>query len=604
MQNTLQAQLFEKNLESPTQHYNDGQMKEKLNVFVPLETTDSMSENQLKNSLEQKRKFSQIEEESVMQESPHNIRKKISPDKLKTSEKSIQTTKSSKKSEVVSILEENTLKPWWNPLSLEISKNLSSVTKTDLQDLDMTSLNTYAKSLSAPSWFSSKMNATLQNKILPTTYLPSLQYSLRSTMDSEQETRSEKEKSPKKPKLKKNGDPVKTKAPAQKCMKIKLYPSKDEREILNQWMGASRWTYNQCLDGIKEHGVKKNKKDLRAYCINKDSDLCKANPWCQTIPYDIRDEGLVDLLKAYKTCYTSKKKFEIRFKTKKDGRDSIVIHSKHYKHKKGPYAFISKMKSAEPLPKELDYDARLTKDHLNEYWLCIPILFPVRVLDIQENLNRQNRAAAIDPGVRTFATIYDTDGKTLEVGKNDIGRIYRLGLVVDKLQSQWDREETNHKKRYHLKRAAKQIRKKIKNLVKDVHCKLIKYLCLNYELVLLPVFETQGMVSKKNGKQRKISSKTARAIITWSHFTFRHRLLNKVKEYPLCRVKLVTEEYTSKTCGSCGKLNDSLGSKKDFVCAHCNYKADRDLNAARNILIKSLQEALIVPLGPTPFMET
>jgi len=296
-----------------------------------------------------------------------------------------------------------------------------------------------------------------------------------------------------------------------------------------------------------------------------------------------------DLLKAYKTCFASKKFFFMKFKKKKDGKDSIVIHCKHYKHKKGPYAMISKMESTEPLPQTMEYDSRLTRDHLNQYWLCIPIRFHVRSLDNQEILNRKGRIAAIDPGVRTFATIYDTSGKTLEVGKNDIGRIYRLGHAVDKLQSKWSQRETKHKERYHLKRAARRIRRKIKNLVKDVHCKLIKYLCLNYEVVLLPKFETNGMVSKK---KRKIRSKTARAIITWSHFTFRERLLNKVKEYPGCKVKLVTEEYTSKTCGSCGKLNTSLGSKKNFVCPFCDYKADRDLNAARNILIKSLQETL------------
>jgi putative transposase len=301
---------------------------------------------------------------------------------------------------------------------------------------------------------------------------------------------------------------------------------------------------------------------LRAYCINNDSELISKNKWCTEIPTDGRDGAMQDLLDAYKTCFASKKRFFMKFKKKKDKKDSIVIHSKHYKHKTGKYSFISKMKSAEPLP-QLDYDSRLTRDHLNQYWLCIPIRFPVKSLDSQETLNRKGRIAAIDPGVRTFATIYDTNGRTLEVGKNDIGRIYRLGYAVDKLQSKWSQKGVRHKERYHLKKAAKRIRRKFKDLVKDVHCKLIKYLCLNYEVVLLPRFETKGMVSKK---KRKIRSKTARAIITWSHFRFRERLLSKVKEYPECRVKLVTEEYTSKTCGSCGKLNASLGSKKNFVC--------------------------------------
>ena len=92
--------------------------------------------------------------------------------------------------------------------------------------------------------------------------------------------------------------------------------------------------------------------------------------------------------------------------------------------------------------------------------------------------------------------------------------------------------------------------------------------------------------------KRKINSKTARNIITWSHFTFRQRLLHKIREYPNVKLKIVTEEFTSKTCGKCGTLNPNLGSNKEFICGSCNYKSDRDLNAARNIFIKSLEELI------------
>src|SRR5690349_20541036 len=132
-------------------------------------------------------------------------------------------------------------------------------------------------------------------------------------------------------------------------------------------MGATRWTYNQCLDGIKNKSIKKNKKDLRAYCVNKTSDLICKNEWCNEIPYDIRDEGMNDLLKAFKTCFAKKEKFEIKFKSKKDEKNSIVIHFKHYKHKKRPYSMISKMKFFEKIPNFLNYDLRLIKDQLNQY---------------------------------------------------------------------------------------------------------------------------------------------------------------------------------------------------------------------------------------------
>jgi putative transposase len=46
--------------------------------------------------------------------------------------------------------------------------------------------------------------------------------------------------------------------------------------------------------------------------------------------------------------------------------------------------------------------------------------------------------------------------------------------------------------------------------------------------------------------------------------------------------------YTSKTCGCCGKINKSLGSKKTFACPNCKFTIDRDINGARNIMLKVL----------------
>ena len=50
------------------------------------------------------------------------------------------------------------------------------------------------------------------------------------------------------------------------------------------------------------------------------------------------------------------------------------------------------------------------------------------------------------------------------------------------------------------------------------------------------------------------------------------------------------EDYTSKTCGQCGALNEKLAGKKVFDCPQedCDYKAGRDTSAARNILLRYL----------------
>ena len=131
----------------------------------------------------------------------------------------------------------------------------------------------------------------------------------------------------------------------------------------------------------------------------------------------------------------------------------------------------------------------------------------------------------------------------------------------------------------------RRIYEKIHCLIDDCHHKFSSWLCQNYRIILLPEFKTQEMV--KRGK-RRIRSKTARMMLTWSHFRFRQFLLHKVREYPWCRVIICTEEYTSKTCGCCGHIHRKLGGSKVFRCPSCAAELDRDINGARNILLRYL----------------
>lgn len=45
-----------------------------------------------------------------------------------------------------------------------------------------------------------------------------------------------------------------------KCIWIRLYPNKEQREKLRKWIGTTLWTYNRCLHGITKENVKRTKK--------------------------------------------------------------------------------------------------------------------------------------------------------------------------------------------------------------------------------------------------------------------------------------------------------------------------------------------------------
>jgi putative transposase len=367
--------------------------------------------------------------------------------------------------------------------------------------------------------------------------------------------------------------------------KVQLYPTQTQRETLNKWFGTARWTYNRCVTAVKE-GEPRNKKCLRAKCVNNVNFETEFT-WVKEVPYDIRDEAMNDLLKAYKCNFGAKrKKFDIRLKSKKSTSDSIVIHSKHWK-KAGIFhpTYWGKVPihTTEELPDKLDYDCRLQRTRLGDFYLCIPQPLLIRGENQTPQNVRGSTILAIDPGVRTFITGYSPDGTIIEWGTNDMARIYRLCHSLDDLQSRWNSKSINHKKRYKMQTAGRRVREKIRDLIRDFHHKCAKYLCENYGYILLPTYQSQQMVRRG---RRRIGSKTARAMLTWSPYRFKQRLLDKIREYPWCKVFIVDEHHTSKTCGNCGNLHDRLGGNKVFNCPSCRVVMDRDANAARNILLR------------------
>ena len=122
-----------------------------------------------------------------------------------------------------------------------------------------------------------------------------------------------------------------------------------------------------------------------------------------------------------------------------------------------------------------------------------------------------------------------------------------------------------------------------RNRISDLHHKVASWLCKHYRIILLPKFETQNMVSGD-----KLQSPTCRAMMTWSHYKFKERLITHA-HHAGSKVFIVNEHFTSQTCGQCGNLHTEVGVNKRFECPSCKVVMDRDANAARNILLRNLQ---------------
>ena len=632
---TSRLKKLKNNSISLPQHCEDGLNKEKFNA-LDLTHQKQMEENEyttlmiLNEFLDYQTKLlSSKKNEFAMQELVQIIKKGTLNDKLSYWKKNIQIQLSSKTSEVDLTGKDKVLKPFWNRFIQTMSQKLWLPIETDFVDSDMNSLNGSLKNTMLRSWFSSRIQTTKLTPLMNSqkTYWQSLQFLLQEIMDSEQQSIKNQKiiKQDKKTtnknlslsnkilkyvdyidvenvnksielhndlrnylKIKKEKDLNKKrdikkekninyldprdKEEAGKSRRIRIYPTKTQKETLNKWFGCSRYIYNQCVKLVSEEICDDKIDSLRNKIINEETNIYKHQKWLSDYHYDLKDEAIRNYLFNVKSNMAKGNKFKISFKQK--GNESISILAKHW-NKNNFFKDIltsSKLKTSEVLPRIL-YTCRLIKTKTNKYFLNIP-----EPLKNQEQ-GHMNKSIFIDPGEYQILTGFDPDGYVITFGKQDIGHIARLQYYYRKLQSKITKVKDS-KKRKRMKIALLRINERIYNLVDDMHKKITNFLVKSYNNIHIPKLNFHNF--KKMTKKHKTMFASLR------HCSLIDRIINKTREYPKTKVFIETEEYTSKTCTGCGHIDINLGNKKEYKCSICDLNISRDTNGARNIMLKCL----------------
>lgn len=525
------------NSESTSEHLPSGNKKARYKLSKPLQDSvdTTSSHTQLVLDLFGQQLFTP---ESVL--APN---KTTSTDKLPLLSPSIPMLKSSAKLEVDSTLNAKSFKPYWNESCKELSDALWWRTKIGLPDLALTTTNGCVSSTGVKSWYSTRQYS-VQNGNLPKTCLQS---SIASQVDCT--------------------DSLST---SLRCRKIQIYPSPELNRVWKQWSAACRYVYNQAISYQKANR-RTGKLKLRDAIMQ--SDLPQ---WVKDAPCHIRQNAIFDAHRAYKASK------DCKFRSCRAPSQTIKFNNSNYSN--GAWypnstrglSFIA----SEPVPQECGSGTQLIK--------CKGRWFAVFPYPVETHDNQSDKIIALDPGVRTFLTGFD-GAKFLEFGAGDMGRITRLCQHLDGLMSRVAKSK-NCRQRQRMRIAAGRMRTKIQDLVNEVHKQVACYLTENYRIIFLPAFETSQMVAKA---KRKIRSKTARAMLTWAHYRFK-LFLKQAAVRRGCTVVDVTEEYTSKTCTSCGHIHTKLGGSKTFTCPSCGHALPRDMNGAFGILLKALSDTTCV----------
>ncbi len=161
-------------------------------------------------------------------------------------------------------------------------------------------------------------------------------------------------------------------------------------------------------------------------------------------------------------------------------------------------------------------------------------------------------------------------------------------LKLAKAQRRLARCRKGSRRRRKAVRVVARHHERIANQRKDTLHKISREYVNEYQLIAVEDLRPVNMVKNHS---------LARAISDASWGMLRQMLANKAAEAGR-QLVAVPPHYTSQRCSACKAVVQKALSVRPHVCPHCGYVADRDVNAALNIL-KAAQAAL-ARTGPSP----
>ena len=338
-------------------------------------------------------------------------KKTTSKGKSSSCSQSTQITPFSKMLGLDSISIENNCSSCLKSVQWEELEKLSLPAETDFADLDLNCLSGSSLRTLSNSWFSNNKSFLLNKSLLQTCYQSSPCFRVEFTDSENTVTRSRK---------------------------IRVYPNKEQKNILNSWFGDSRFAYNKTVEFLKHPDTKAQWKSIK-------TDLMHDMPeWSKEVPYQIKSVAIRDccqVVSAAKKKFKQTGKFqEVKFRSKKRGDNNLFIPQTAVSENGVYHTILGKLKTAELLWKPT-HDCRVVLQN-GRYFVIVPI-----DVQIKRPENQRLSACALDCGVRTFQTVFSKE-LILKVGEHDFQRIFRYCYALDKLISRKKkREATSSTKR-------------------------------------------------------------------------------------------------------------------------------------------------------------
>ena len=368
--------------------------------------------------------------------------------------------------------------------------------------------------------------------------------------------------------------------------KFRLYPDKEQIELINKTFGSSRYVYNYYLDKMKNNGY------VSAYTNIKDyTSILKYNAvFLQEIDSIVIRKSLFNLDDAYIRLFNKTGGYP-KFKSKynRNSYNTPAVY-RNYKDKEYCNIELDLTNKQIKLPK-LNWvkirgyrntnningkikSATISREPNGKYYVSVLYEMYDKVPEITPRT-----IVGIDLGIKKLLTL--SDGITYDNNKY----IDKYEKRIKRKQKELARKEKDSKNYYKCKRKLTTLYSKLANARKYYTHKITKKITDEYDIITCEKLKTKEMIIK--GKDNKLSSKINDA--TFSEII--RQLLYKAKYKGKVFYQINTYYPSSQICSRCDNQDKRYKdiTRREYKCTKCNQELDRDLNASINIMFEGLK---------------
>ena len=356
--------------------------------------------------------------------------------------------------------------------------------------------------------------------------------------------------------------------------RIRAYPNGAQRRLLARWLGATRWLWNTTLEirseAYRECGLKLTGEDLSRWLTQWKRTA--GHEWLAEIPATCFTQCLRDQDTAFGNFLAHRARYP-RFK-RKSISGSLRFQDVGRSWVRGVVSLpkLGSLKLAESLPKvERPDTVTLSRDAIGRYHVSFSVEVETSWLPIVQ------RSVGLDLGLTHLATL--STGEKIPNPKRYHARLRYLRQQQRCLARRQKGSRRREKQRLRVAR----VHAKVKQERQYALHKLTTCLVSEFDVICIENLNVKALARGRN----------SRAIHDVAFSEVRRQLAYKSEWYGKILIEVDRWYPSSKTCSECRYTLDELRlDERQWRCPRCGFCHDRDINAARNLLLEGLRQQL------------